>query len=375
MAKKKDGLSGMLGRGALGGDEDEDIDDDACVASVIRGIEKKFGKGLAKSASLVMEEKYATLPVSPAIDVLLGGGIKEGTLFLCSGIAKAGKTTLLLHFAANCQKPENGGRHVYWIDAECRLADRNLQGCKHLNMEKMTVISSSKGNPLTGERILMTVQDIIHGHPGAVIILDSLSSLSTEKEQTETEAKQIRNTMPLLVAQFLRKTTPVLRTNRCVLCVIQHLIANTSGYGLPFNEDGGNKIQYAADGKIRSTSISKLGDKDNPYGQSVTWQVFYSSLGSPGKKLDSYIRYGEGVDEIAELIALAEPIGAIRASGAWYYLECVKDEELKFKGKVALRQFLSTRPDICAKLQEAINQEWLTAAVEGETLENAESES
>lgn len=340
---------------------------------IISGIEKKFGEGLAKSADMVLEEKFATIPVSPVINVLLGGGIKEGTLFICSGIAKAGKTTLALHFAGNCQQPENGDRHVYYIDAECRLAGRNIIGAKHLDPKKMTVISSAKGNPLTGERILSIIQEIIHSHPGSLIILDSLSSLSTEKEQGESVEETTRNTMPLKIAKFLRQTTPVLRTNRCILFVMQHLIANTSGYGLPFNEDGGNKIQYAADGKIRSTGITKLGDKDNPYGQSVMWQVFYSALGNPGRKLEGYIRYGEGIDVIDELRVLAGPIGLVSGSGAWFYLDYLDEEgkdSVKVKGKNGFRQYMMEHPEDRIKLENAIYKEWLTSPTDEEEVEN-----
>ena len=54
------------------------------------------------------------------------------------------------------------------------------------------------------------------------------------------------------MASFCRKLGNVVPVNRSIVWIIQHLIANTSGYGSPFMEDGGNKIVYQGDVKIRS---------------------------------------------------------------------------------------------------------------------------
>ena len=55
---------------------------------------KKYGDYVT-TGDKVLETKrnYKTISISPAIDLALGGGIKEGSWMILSGPPKAGKTT------------------------------------------------------------------------------------------------------------------------------------------------------------------------------------------------------------------------------------------------------------------------------------------
>ena len=66
---------------------------------------KKYGN-IIKTGTEVLEEKsnYKTISVSPAIDLALGGGIREGCWLTLTGDPKSGKTTTAMQIAANCQK-------------------------------------------------------------------------------------------------------------------------------------------------------------------------------------------------------------------------------------------------------------------------------
>jgi hypothetical protein len=55
-----------------------------------------------------------------------------------------------------------------------------------------------------------------------------------------------------------RKNAAYISINKITLIIVQHLITNTSGYGAPFLEDGGQKIKYQADVKLR-TPVSPNG--------------------------------------------------------------------------------------------------------------------
>ena len=74
--------------------------------------------------SLEEKKNYKTISISPAIDIALGGGIKEGSWLTLTGDPKSGKTTTAMQIAANCQKE---GRPIIYLDVEGRLKDMNFE--------------------------------------------------------------------------------------------------------------------------------------------------------------------------------------------------------------------------------------------------------
>ena len=56
-----------------------------------------------------------------------------------TGLPKTGKTSSMLHLAANAQKE---GRKVIYLDAEGRLKSHNLDGIDGLDIDAIKVIRS-----------------------------------------------------------------------------------------------------------------------------------------------------------------------------------------------------------------------------------------
>ena len=87
----------------------------------------------------------------------------------------------------------------------------------------------------------------------------------------------------------------------------------------------------------------------------MEWQVICSSLGAPGGKITSYIRYGVGIDRHMELLTLASDMGLINKGGAWYTLDFIKeDPKIKLQGAEKVRQHLIENPNHYIKLQEDV---------------------
>jgi RecA/RadA recombinase len=85
------------------------------------------------------------IPVSPAIDLGLGGGIREGSFVQMAGDPKSGKTTTAVQFAANCQKEEYGSRPVYYYDVEGRFGTNALDGIEGIGQRKANGVQEGKG--------------------------------------------------------------------------------------------------------------------------------------------------------------------------------------------------------------------------------------
>jgi recombination protein RecA len=299
-------------------------------------------------------QKLQIIPIAPALNFALGGGIAEGSWVIFSGIPKGGKTSTALHFSANAQKPEFGNRNVFYIDAEGRLKDLNLSGIVGLDLKKFFVVRSSPGKILSAEDFLNEGVKIVTNNPGCILIIDSTSALCAEKELIGDIKADGRISGPKLLAQFCRKLGGIVPINKCVILVIQHMIANTSGYGPPLIEDGGNKILFQADYKIRCKSFHPWtgSSEESIVGQLIDWQVITSGLGGiPGYKTQSYFRYGLGLDVVMELIDLGLKINLIKKSGAWFEFD-----GNKYHGQLKLWDYLTQNIDVQKKLGLQINQ-------------------
>jgi RecA/RadA recombinase len=227
-----------------------------------------------------------------------------------------------MHFAKNCQKSDYGSRNIYFLNVEGRLKRRDIEGIPGINPKKLFVIESTEDKILSSEDYLNIAEKILTTDKRCVLIIDSISQLCDERTQTGGVGVQTRGSGAIWVSQFTSQMGPVVQVkNSIVICILQ-LRANTSGYGATSMEKGGNAIQYQVDIKLRVKEVEPwaVTKGAEPFGQIVTWSCESSALGPPGRKCDSYIRYGQGIDEIMESILDARDIGLISGS-TWLYLD------------------------------------------------------
>lgn len=290
--------------------------------------------GVMIGAQSLAEKDTQIIPVSPAADIGLSGGIPEGSWVAFSGKEKSGKTTLALHIASKAQQVANGQRPTFLLDVEHRIKPMHLKGIKGLKLAEdqndrtgLRVIRSTQSKIMSAEEFLTGATNIIKDNPGCVLIIDSTSALCSQKEQISSISGSTRALGPKMLAAFCRQMGPVVPVNDAIVISIQHLIANTSGFGPSQWEDSGRKIQYQGDVKLRAKTVKAWEDEGIQIGQAVDWSVMWSALGPPGGSINSWIRYGIGIDETRELMDLAMDFGLLRASGSWIYLDYLLEEE------------------------------------------------
>lgn len=339
---------------------------------VLKNITKDYGDGVLLNPENIISKPRQVIPVSPALDIGLSGGIPEGSTVSISGPSKGGKSSLALYFAATAQKKEFGGRHTYYLDVEGRLKEMNLTGTHHLDVKKFTPIRSDEHKILTGEEYLTIAETIIKTHPKCVLIIDSLSAICPEKELTGEMSSQIRASTPKLLSLFFRRVGNIIPINSTILIVMQHMIANTSGYGVASYEDGGNYVKYQSDVKLRIKNFKYWteSESETPIGQVVNWEVVFSALGAPGQKVDSYLRFGHGIDEAMEVAQLGVLCELIKKKASWYTCDFMEkhlkvlgvstwDEGIKLckvQGENGLADLLRSNPKWLAILNSEIQQ-------------------
>ncbi len=316
------------------------------MSSILTDVKKDFGDDIILSGNSIVDRKVVVIPVSPSLDMVLSGGVPEGSFVVLTGQPKCGKTVTSLDFAATAQRPEYQGankkpREVYYLNIEGRIKKRDLEGIKGLDLERFHVIGSQQGKILHAEEYLQIAEKIINQEPGCILIIDSYSALCTEAEITSDMDKMQRADGAKLLAKFCRKVANVIPVNKNIVIGITHLMGNPTGYGAEFKEKSGQAIAYQTDIKLRAKTFKPwtTGADGTQIGQEVEWQVVCSALGPPGATTTSYIRYGQGIDKYTEIINIACDIGLINKGGAWYTLTSEKDNP-KFQGTEKVRAYL-----------------------------------
>lgn len=330
---------------------------------IVAEVEHAYGDGLILAGQDVASQKRVIIQTTPSIDILTSGGIVEGSWVGITGGEKLGKTVLALTVAANAQRPEFGGRTVFFGNVEGRLSPMHLRGIRGLDLsdDKFKVISSKKGQVLTSQQWLDIFSRILRSVPGCVLIIDSLSMLCEEKVMTEGVGTQTHNSGYKLVSQFVETMAPVVPINNNIVIGITRMIANTSGMGAGKVEKAANAWKFQCDYQLRAVMKQAWKHGTRQIGQIVTWACNCSKLGPPGGKIESYLRYGVGYDRLYESISFGQTVQLIKKSGTWLTLDYLGREEYchlldgqeipKVQGGEQAYQLLMKKPEWAAALE------------------------
>lgn len=319
-------------------------------------ITKEYGKGVCISGQDVLDRKLKVVPWCLSLDTILGG-VQEGTWLSLSGMEKHGKTTILMCLAANAQKM---GKTVYFMNVEGRFNKHNLTGAEGLDIsdDKLVIIESIPGNMLTTQKYLDIAERIIKGHPGSVIIIDSISSLADDKEVEGGLGTQTRGHNQQVITQFINNNAQLVSANKIILAGIVQKIANTSGYGPAMKQKAPTKWFFQADILLDIKNVDKWRVGDQTTGQIVghllNMEARTSSLGQPYSSGVTYLRFGKGIDHLYELIQYATSCNMIEKSGSWYNFNFLREfpdlwggtKLPQYQGADTVYEFLKTNPNI-----------------------------
>lgn len=308
---------------------------------------KKYDEYITQGDKFLENRKnYKILSISPAADLALGGGIREGSWVVLSGEEKAGKTTLIMQIIANAQLE---GRKIMYLNVEGRLKEMNFD-IEGLDPSKIDVVGAID-EPLSAETYFNIAREFIIDpeNEGGLLIIDSLSSLIPERDLVEDISGTTRPGLPKVISDFCKKLGQIVPNQKVFVIAVTHMITNTSGYGKAKNPDSGVKIRYQADTRleVKSTSPWELATGEK-VGIKTIWDVKTSSVGAPFKTFESWIRFGRGIDKVQEIIMIAMELGLISKAGAWFYLDYLeedKDKRTKCQGQDKLYNYIIEHPE------------------------------
>lgn len=323
-------------------------------------INKEF-PGVLISSEAIQESLGAIIPTTLGLDIALSGGIPEGCIVNTAGMPKFGKTTLYLTILRNAQKM---GKKTYYVDVESRLKPTLLNCIPGLlwhesqpnpdNLPLLKIITSSDDKILSCEDYMNIMATLFKSEKRCMIALDSIAAMTTAAVlgQKIGESKKMAG-IPTLMYEFLRAINPVINVNKSNLLTITHLQANPTAYGGP-TEVGGNAIQYFSSIRLKCLSSQETPKESSPkVGRDAIFKITASALGSPSGEAIVPIRYGRGVDEEEDLVNVAEEMGYVERTGAWYKIKGVDE---KMQGRQSVIDYYKSNHEARDKIIKEIRE-------------------
>lgn len=320
------------------------------VKAALAQIEKNFGAGAIMKMGDVSSMKVETSPSGAiSLDLALGGGFPKGRIVEIYGPESSGKTTLSLHAIAEVQK---AGGIAAFIDAEHAL-DPKYAGKIGVDLQNLLV-----SQPDSGEQALEILETLVRSGGVDIIVIDSVAALTPRAEIEGMMGDSHMGLQARLMSQALRKLTAVIsKTNTTVIFLNQIRMKLGVMFGNPETTTGGNALKFYASVRLDIRRIKKIesgtGDAKEAFGNRVRVKVVKNKIAPPFKEVEFDIMFNEGISKSGDLIDLAEKLGIVKKSGAFYSYESQKIGQGRENAKTMLDKTPALASEIDAKVRAA----------------------
>ena len=328
--------------------------------AAISNIEKQFGKGsvmkLGDSATNMNVECIPTGSLS--LDIALGlGGVPKGRVVEIYGPESSGKTTVALHMVAEVQKR---GGIAGFIDAEHAL---DPVYAKNIGVDIDNLYISQ---PDSGEQALEICETMVRSGAIDIVIVDSVAALVPKAEIDGDMGDSHVGLQARLMSQALRKLTPVVSKNNCVVIFINQLREKVGVmFGNPETTTGGRALKFYASVRLDVRKIETL-KSGEVIGNRTRVKIVKNKVAPPFREAEFDIMFGKGISTEGDLIDLASNVGIVQKSGAWFSYNGEKIGQ----GRENAKQFLLNNPELKDEIDKKVRAHYGI----GEEADTAEAE-
>ncbi len=282
------------------------------LGAAVAAIEKQFGKGSIMRLGDGETPAIAVIPSgSIGLDLALGvGGYPRGRVVEIFGPESSGKTTLALHAIAEVQK--TGGVAAF-IDAEHAL---DVSYARKLGVNLADLLVSQ---PDTGEQALEIAEQLVRSGAVDLIVVDSVAALVPRAEIEGEMGDAHMGVQARLMSQALRKLTAVVSRNQATVVFINQIRMKIGVvFGNPETTTGGHALKFYATVRLDIRRTGQIKEGDQVVGNRARVKVVKNKVAPPFREAEFDIRYGAGVDRLAEAVDLGVERGLVEKSGAHY---------------------------------------------------------
>ncbi|HET7754948.1 MAG TPA: recombinase RecA [Anaeromyxobacteraceae bacterium] len=311
------------------------------LTSAMGSIEKQFGKGsIMRLGENAEAPRMDVIPTgSIGLDVALGvGGYPRGRVVEIYGPESSGKTTLTLHAIAECQR---AGGVAAFIDAEHAL---DVTYARKLGVGLADLLVSQ---PDTGEQALEIAEQLVRSGAIDLVVVDSVAALVPKAEIEGEMGDSHMGVQARLMSQALRKLASVVSRNKTTVVFINQIRMKIGVvFGNPETTTGGNALKYYASVRLDIRRTGQVKEGEQVVGSRTRVKVVKNKVAPPFREAEFDIRYGVGIDRLAEAIDLGVERGVIEKSGAFYSFAAERMGQGREKAAEWLRQNPAAREAI-----------------------------
>jgi recombination protein RecA len=319
-------------------------DKEKALAAALSQIERQFGKGSIMKLGDNNSMDVETISTgSLGLDVALGaGGLPMGRVVEIYGPESSGKTTLTLEVIAEAQR---NGKVCAFIDAEHAL-DPVYAEKLGVNINELLI-----SQPDTGEQALEIVDMLTRSAAIDVIVVDSVAALTPKAEIEGDMGDSHMGLQARMLSQAMRKLTGNLKKSNTMLIFINQMRMKIGVmFGAPETTTGGNALKFYASVRLDIRRIGAVKNGDEIVGNETRGKVVNNKIAPPFKQAELQILYGQGINNLGELIDLGVKHDFVEKAGAWY--SC--NGERIGQGKANAAKYLSENPDMAADVDGKI---------------------
>lgn len=314
------------------------------IEALAQSLNKKFGAGAIMAlGDGAVEAIDTTSTGSYTLNRALGcGGYPRGRIVELFGPESSGKTTLTLHAIAEVQR---AGGTAAFIDAEHAFDMRYAQALG-VDLKRLLV-----AQPDCGEQGLDIAGMLVESGNVDLVVVDSVAALVPKAEIDGEMGDHHVGLHARLMSRGVRKiTADASRTKTTVIMINQLRQKIGVMFGSPETTTGGNALRFFASVRLDVRRIGKATAGEQTIGNRTRVKVVKNKLAPPFQEAEFDIRWGYGVDQLGELLDLAEAEGLVKRSGAYLAL----DGENLGQGRERARAHLLENPDKARSLRERL---------------------
>ena len=329
-------------------------DKEKALAAALGQIERQFGKGsIMKLGDNNTMDVETVSTGSLGLDIALGaGGLPFGRVVEIYGPESSGKTTLTLEVIAQAQKE---GKVCAFVDAEHAL-DPVYAEKLGVNIDELLV-----SQPDTGEQALEICDMLTRSGAIDIIVVDSVAALTPKAEIEGDMGDSHMGLQARMLSQAMRKLTGNLKKSNTMLIFINQIRMKIGVmFGNPETTTGGNALKFYASVRLDIRRIGAVKNGDEIIGNETRVKVVKNKISPPFKQAEFQILYGQGINNLGELIDLGVKNGFVEKAGAWY--SC--NGERIGQGKANAAKYLEEHPEMAKDVDTKLRNMFLTKNAE-----------
>ncbi len=314
---------------------------------------------LAESYSVADVPAWIPSGIS-ALDRALGGGLPIGRMSeVYSQRESEGKTTLLLHFAAQCQR---AGGVVVWVESEAAL-DR-LRAAR-LGLDLSRTMLWSPGSVEQGFDYLREAVSLIRAQDEncpILVVWDTIAAAPIEsvKESGDPYSGGIAE-KPRVISRTLQSLVSEIAASRYHLCLINQVYTTFSRFGSSYETPGGKGIKFYASTRIELKRVTSLttgtGSDKVVQGLKVAIKAVKNKLALPHRTVECALFGETGFDNARTLAWLYEARGFtdLLAPAKPRWRICGADKTVFESG---ISDYLAEHPQYLYQWQQGLDRVW-----------------